>query len=95
MGCTMLRSKSKTAIRWFSIVIVSFFYYLLIAIASLSFGHIHEKESMLFADKTISIEYHRASLDAVLEATNVVYWAAIIGFPVCMILILIIFKKIR
>ncbi|ACX85915.1 conserved hypothetical protein [Pectobacterium parmentieri WPP163] len=92
----MLTSKCKTVIRWFSIGLVSFFYYLLISVAALSFGHIHEKESMVFlSDKTVSVEYHFAILADMREAINVVFSAVLIGFPISMLLILLIFKKVR
>ncbi|MGM3159172.1 hypothetical protein ACS25C_00090 (plasmid) [Dickeya undicola] len=88
----MLTSKCKAFIRWFSIVLVSIFYYLLVGgVGAISF----DKDIMYFSEKNISVEYHRASLDMMQEHTNAVYLAAFIAFPICVALILIIFKKVR
>lgn len=54
-----------------------------------------DKDIMYFSEKTISVEYHRASLEIMQEHTNSVYLAAFIAFPICVALILIIFKKVR
>jgi len=43
----------------------------------------------------VSLEYHRAMMDAVMQATGVVFDAASFGFLVCVPLILIIFHKVR
>ncbi|KFF62522.1 hypothetical protein IW01_19880 [Pectobacterium brasiliense] len=90
----MLTSKCKTFIRWFSICFVSFFY--LISIALFSFGHVQDKERMVFlSDKTVPVEYHFAILADMRESMDSMYSAVLIGFPICMTLILIIFKKVR
>ena len=90
----MLSSKVKTIIRWSSIVIVCLAYYFWLGLASLSFGHISEKESVLLSGP-VSLEYHRAIIESINEATNIVFEAAIFGFPICMFLILLILKKVR
>lgn len=90
-----VNNKARTILRWAAITFVFVGYYLWLGFASLSFGHIHEKESMLFAEKVVTIEYHKASLAAMQEATSTVFDAALIGFPICVILILFIFKKVR
>ncbi|AOR60792.1 hypothetical protein C5E22_00230 [Pectobacterium parmentieri] len=90
----MLTSKCKAFIRWGSIFLVSFFY--LISIAIFSFGHVHDKERMVFlSDKTVSVEYHFAILADMQESMNSMYLATLIGFPISVILIMIIFKKVR
>lgn len=90
----MLTSKCKMVIRWLGICFVSFLY--LIGIAIFSFGHVQDKEIMNFSsDKTVSIEYHVAMLADMQESMNAMYSAVLVGFPVCMILILIIFKRVR
>ncbi|WP_279473551.1 hypothetical protein [Aeromonas caviae] len=43
----------------------------------------------------VSLEYHRAMMDAVMQATGVVFDAASLGFLICVPLILIIFHKVR
>ncbi|MGY3879218.1 hypothetical protein ACW5WK_17545 [Aeromonas enteropelogenes] len=90
----MLSSKFKTIIRWASIITVSLGYYVWLALASLSFGHISEKESVLLSGP-ITLEQHRAIMGSVMDATNTVYTAAIWGFLVCVSLILLIFSKVR
>ncbi|KHS80861.1 hypothetical protein RC84_17305 [Pectobacterium carotovorum subsp. carotovorum] len=88
----MLTSKCKSFIRWVSIALVSLFYYLLVGgVGAISF----DKDIMYFSEKIISVEYHRASLEIMQEHTNSVYLAAFIAFPICVALILIIFKKVR
>ncbi|MGI2094493.1 hypothetical protein ACRN96_18145 [Shewanella oncorhynchi] len=91
----MLISNGKTILRWVCITLVFISYYLWIGIASLSFGHIDEKESMMFSGDTVTAEYHRAIIDSVYQATNTVFEVAILGFPIGVVLILIIFKKVR
>jgi hypothetical protein len=92
----MLTNRFKAFIRWVGMSFVVFAYYLSLGVAALSFSHIDEKESMVFlSDKTVTIEYHKAMLAAMAEATNTVFNTAIFGFPIAVILILIIFKKIR
>lgn len=94
MGHMMLTSKCKMVIRWLSICFVSFLY--LMGVALFSFGHVQEKERMnLSPDKMVSVEYHSAMLADMQSAINDMYSAVFIGFPVSMLLILIIFKKIR
>lgn len=90
----MLSSKAKTVIRWSSIAIVCIGYYLWLGLASLSFGHISEKESVLLSGP-ITLEQHRAIMESVMEATNTVYSAAMWGFFLCISLILLIFSKVR
>lgn len=90
----MLSSKAKTVIRWLSIAIVCIGYYFWLGLASLSFGHISEKESVLLSGP-ISLEQHRAVVASVMDATNVVFDAAMWGFLICVPLILIIFNKVR
>ncbi|EJS92194.1 Hypothetical protein Y17_4693 [Pectobacterium wasabiae CFBP 3304] len=46
-------------------------------------------------DKTVSVEYHFAILADIQESMNSMYSATLIGFPISVILILIIFKKVR
>ncbi|MDF2415654.1 hypothetical protein [Aeromonas sp. 1HA1] len=90
----MLTTKTKTIIRWSAIAFIFLGYYFWLALASLSFGHISEKESVLLSGP-VSLEYHRAIIENINEATNIVFEAAILGFPICMFLILLIFKKVR
>jgi hypothetical protein len=90
----MLSSKVKTIIRWASIIIVGLGYYFWLGLASLSFGHISEKENILLSGP-ITLEQHRAILESVMDATNTVYSAAVWGFLVCVSLILLIFSKVR
>lgn len=96
MGLMMLTNKLKTFIRWFGMFFVLLSYYFSLGVAALSFSHIDEKESMVFlSDKTVTIEYHKAILAAMNESVNTVFSTAMIGFPIGVFLILIIFKKIR
>lgn len=90
----MLSSKVKTIMRWSSIIIVGLGYYVCLGLASLPFGHISEKESVLLSGP-ITLEQHRAILESVMDATNTVYSAAIWGFLVCVSFILLIFSKVR
>lgn len=90
----MLSSQVKTIIRWALILIIGLDYYFCLGIAYLPFGHISEKESILLSGP-ISLEQHRAILESVMDATNVVYNAAIWGFLVCISLILLVFSKVR
>ncbi|MFP1926783.1 hypothetical protein [Lonsdalea quercina] len=90
----MLTTKCKALIRWGSILLVSFFYF--ISIALVSFGHVQDKERMVFlSDKTVSVEYHFAILADMRESMDSMRSVVLIGFPISVILILIIFKKIR
>lgn len=90
----MSASKAKTALRWAGITLVSLGYYMWLGLASTSFGHIAEKESVTLTGP-VSLEYHRAIIDALRQATGVVFDAASIGFLVCVSLILLIFSKVR
>ncbi|AXW86310.1 hypothetical protein AU509_14585 [Lonsdalea britannica] len=88
----MLTSKSKTFIRWFSISLSFLFYYLLVGgVGAISF----DKDIMYSSEKNISIEYHNAIVELMQEHIDSIYWASFIAFPICMIMILLIFKKIR
>ncbi|QTL95332.1 hypothetical protein [Aeromonas jandaei] len=92
----MLTNKWKTFIRWFGMFFVLLSYYFSLGVASLSSSHVDEKESMVFlSDKTVTIEYHKAILAAMNESVNTVLSTAVIGFPIGVFLILVIFKKIR
>lgn len=92
----MSTNRIKTFIRWAGMSFVVLAYYFSLGLAALSFSHVDEKESMVFlSDKTVTVEYHKAILMDVNEAVNTVFSTAMIGFPVGVILILIIFKKIR
>lgn len=88
-------SKKKAALRWAGIFIVTLSYYIWLAIAILSLGHIDEKESMRFLEDVVSEEYHQAIVKSIYHATDNVIEVASIGFPIGMILILVIFKKVR
>ncbi|MNH05710.1 hypothetical protein D3C72_1309230 [compost metagenome] len=94
MEKTMSASKTKTVLRWAGICLVSIGYYLWLGVAATSFGHIAEKESVNLTGP-VSLEYHRAIIDALRQATGVVFDAATIGFFVCVSLILFIFHKVR
>ncbi|MGK4329806.1 hypothetical protein ABVK36_13440 [Lonsdalea quercina] len=90
----MLKINCKASIRWGSILLVSFFYF--ISIALVSFGHVQDKERMVFlSDKTVSVEYHFAILADMRESMDSMRSVVLIGFPISVILILIIFRKIR
>jgi hypothetical protein len=49
---------------------------------------------MQFSNPVPLNEYH-ASIDSILQATGIVFDAAIYGFVFCVPLILLIFKKVR
>lgn len=90
----MLTNKFKFILRWAGITLTFIGYYLWLVVASLSYSHISEKESVLLSGP-ISIEYHRAIIESINNATDIVFKASAIGFFVCVTLILIIFKKVR
>lgn len=90
----MLASKTKTVLRWAGICAVSLAYYLWLGLASMGFGHIAEKESVNLTGP-VSLEYHRAIIEAMNAATGGVFDAATFGFLVCVPLILLIFSKVR
>ena len=89
-----MTSRAKTIFRWGGISIVSFFYFIGLALATFSFSAFSENESMQFSNPVPLNEYH-ASIDSILQATGIVFDAAIYGFAICVPLILIIFKKVR
>jgi hypothetical protein len=90
----MLTNKIKFIIRWAAISFVFIGYYLWLIVASFSYSHISEKESVLLSGP-VSIEYHRAIIESINDATDIVFKASAIGFFVCVTLILIFFKKVR
>ncbi|WP_233980850.1 hypothetical protein [Pectobacterium versatile] len=87
----MLTSECKTVMRWGGIALVSFAYYLWLFLAIFPL----DDKSPMLQDKAVTIEYHEAVIENIYKATDNVIAVALIGFPVCMILILIIFKKVR
>ncbi|QHP56544.1 hypothetical protein EH204_00225 [Pectobacterium carotovorum subsp. carotovorum] len=87
----MLTSECKTVMRWGGIALVSFAYYLWLFLAIFPL----DDKSPMLQDKVVTIEYHEAVIANIYKATDNVIAVALIGFPVCMILILIIFKKVR
>ncbi|OKA73059.1 hypothetical protein WH06_23090 [Aeromonas salmonicida subsp. salmonicida] len=87
-------SKRKAVLRWGGITLVALGYYVWLGLASLGFGHIAEKESVV-GSGPVSQEYHRAIIGALREATGGVFDAAGLGFLVCVPLILLIFHKVR
>lgn len=91
----MLTSKAKAIIRWMGICLVALSYYAWLGLAILSFGHIDEKESMRLSEKVVTEGYHQAIVKSIYHAADNVIEVASIGFPIAVILILIIFKKIR
>lgn len=90
-----LTNKTKAILRWGGIFLISFFYYVWLALAILSFGHIDEKESMRLAEITVTEEYHQAIIKSIYHATDNVIDVASMGFPIAVIIILVIFKKVR
>ncbi|MCA6928867.1 hypothetical protein, partial [Pectobacterium versatile] len=84
----MLASECKTVMRWGGIALVSFAYYLWLFLAIFPL----DDKSPMLQDKVVTIEYHEAVIANIYKATDNVIAVALIGFPVCMILILIIFK---
>ncbi|GKV76181.1 hypothetical protein PEC301645_30970 [Pectobacterium carotovorum subsp. carotovorum] len=50
---------------------------------------------VFLSDKTVPVEYHFAILADMRESMDSMYSAVLIGFPICVALILIIFKKVR
>lgn len=89
-------NRFKTVIRWAGISFVILAYYFSLGLAALSFSHIDEKESMVFlSDSTVTVEYHKAILMDMEAAVNTVFNTAMIGFPIGVALILLIFKKVR
>ncbi len=89
-----MTSKTKTLLRWVGICIVSLCYFTGLALATFSFSAFSENESMQFSNPVPLNEYH-ASIDSILQATDIVFDAAIYGFAICVPLILLIFKKVR
>lgn len=89
-----MTSRTKTLIRWGGICLVSLCYFFGLALATLSFSAFSENESMQFSNPVPLNEYH-ASIDSILQATDIVFDAAIYGFAICVPLILLIFKKVR
>ena len=89
-----MTNSTKTVFRWSGIIIVSLCYFIVLALATFSFSAFTENESMQFSNPVPLNEYH-ASIDAILQATGVVFDAAIYGFAICVPLILLIFKKVR
>ncbi|WP_139824124.1 hypothetical protein [Lonsdalea britannica] len=87
----MLTSKCKTVIRWGGIALVIFTYYLWLFLAIFP---LDDKGGLLLG-KVVTIEYHEAVIENIYQATDNVIAVASMGFPVCLILILIILKKIR
>lgn len=86
--------KIKTVLRWGGICLVSLCYFIGLALATFSFSAFSENESMQFSNPVPLNEYH-ASVEAILQATGIVFDAAIYGFLICVPLILLIFKKVR
>lgn len=91
----MLTNNCKFFIRWGCISLIVIIHYVWLFLILLGSSHISDKESMLFADKTVTIEYHKAILESAFESMGHVVDIAFYGFPVSIIMILIIFKKIR
>ncbi|MGX5085710.1 hypothetical protein [Enterobacter sp. UPMP2052] len=89
-----MTTKTKTLFRWGGICIVSLCYFIGLALATFSFSAFSENESMQFSNPIPLNEYH-ASIDSILQATGIVFDAAIYGFAICVPLILLIFKKVR
>ncbi|ASY75405.1 hypothetical protein BJJ97_05475 [Pectobacterium polaris] len=87
----MLTSECKTFMRWVGITLVTFAYYLWIFLAIFPL----DDKSPMLQEKVVTIEYHEAVIENIYKATDNVLEVALIGFPVCMTLILIIFKKVR
>jgi len=86
--------KIKTVLRWGGICLVSLCYFIGLALATFSFSAFSENESMQFSNPVPLNVYH-ASIDSILQATGIVFDAAIYGFLICVPLILLIFKKVR
>lgn len=89
-----ITSRTKTILRWGGIGIVSFCYFIGLALATFSFSAFSENESMQFSNPVPLNEYH-ASIDSILQATGIVFYVAIYGFVISVPLILLIFKKVR
>ncbi|QCZ27731.1 hypothetical protein FHN83_14265 [Leclercia adecarboxylata] len=89
-----MTSRTKTVLRWGGICLVSLCYFIGLALATFSFSAFSERESMRFSNPVPLNEYH-ASVDSILQATDIVFNAAIYGFVICVPLILLIFKKVR
>ncbi|MTD39575.1 hypothetical protein GIX45_13330 [Erwinia sp. CPCC 100877] len=89
-----LTNRVKTVPRWGGIGIVSLCYFIALAMATFSLSAFIENESMQFSNPVPFNEYH-AAINSLLQATDIVFNAAIYGFVICVPLILLIFKKVR
>ncbi|WP_233973634.1 hypothetical protein [Pectobacterium versatile] len=87
----VLTSECKTVMRWGGIALVSFAYYLWLFLAIFPL----DDKSPMLQDKVVTIEYHEAVIENIYKATDNILEVALIGFPICVALILIIFKKVR
>lgn len=95
MVLMILKINWKSVIRRVGVVLVILAYYLWLTMAILSFGHIDDKESMILSSKSVSVEYHKAIIDSIYHATDNIIDVALVGFPICVCLIVFILKKVR
>lgn len=89
-----LTSRTKTVLRWGGIGTVSLCYFIVLVMASFSFSAFSENQSMQYSNPVPLSEY-QAAIDSLIQATGIVFDAAIYGFGICVPLILLIFKKVR
>ena len=88
-----MTSRTKSILRWGGICIVSLGYFLGLFVALQAFAVFSENQTLVSNPVPLN-EYYQA-VDALTQATNGVFDAAIYGFVIGVPLILIIFKKVR
>lgn len=88
-----LMSKTKFILRWGVILFVSIVYYVALAAAFQQFDIYRQNEAL--SAGAMTLDEYRISVDSIALATDGVVNVSIFAFPVCLLLSLLAFKKIR
>lgn len=88
-----LTSSTKTLLRWGGICIVCVGYFLGLFVASQAFAVFSENQTL--ASNPVPLKEYYQAIDSLAQATKGVFDAAIYGFVIGVLLILLIFKKVR
>lgn len=85
--------KIKFILRWGTILIISFVYYISLVVSCQKFEAFIKSKELTTAPATLN-EYYN-SVDTIALASDITLTVSIYGFPIALLLSLLAFKKIR
>lgn len=83
----------KFILRWVTILVISFMYYMLLAVSTMRFDIFRQNEAL--ATNPVTIDQYHDSIETIVLSSHDTFIASIYTFPMALLLALLAFKKIR